>query len=237
MRRLQLCGSLIFMLAAAAAGKNCDEFLSQPTCVVVIPIYAAVTQHRAPTHSDVQTKVNGNAGVELTQASPFLTCTIQGTTSAPARDLSVPVASLLATVGGFGAPAVAENKEEVKPPPKPADLPALKKQFQDELDKNWLYTFPNEDAGRNAVNNLKSRLPVLLDAETDLENETITRLNGATPSQAEVIKDALNDLRKVRDTIRQYANVVIPLMADDEHPFSEIDLAMDQFKQKGSSGI
>lgn len=50
--------------------KACDEFLSSSPCYVKFNM-KVVADGRAPTHSDVQTKVGGNAWVLLTQASPL----------------------------------------------------------------------------------------------------------------------------------------------------------------------
>ena len=90
---------------AAPARERCDEFLSKSTCSVEIDMRAVANNNQAPTHSDVQTKVGGDATVRLIDTSPFLACTIQATPAVPARDLSTSVTAALTTVGGIGAPA------------------------------------------------------------------------------------------------------------------------------------
>jgi hypothetical protein len=210
--------------AAADTAVDCDEFLSKSVCVVRYDM-SELKAKRVPTHSDVQTKVRGDAMVFLEKASPFLNCTVQATPAVPARDLSASVTAALTTAGALGA--IAENVAEAVP----GNVDELKKQFQSTI-KAWSYTFESDSAAQAVVIKLYMRLYELLNYESTIEaNVQNSGDNGY------VIRNKLDDLRKLRDTIRQYSDVIdgfvtIVNKTPTTTVSSTIKLPLDRFRQK-----
>lgn len=213
---------------------ECDEFISSSPCLVTFNMKQTTPDAngmiRVPTHSDVQTKVHGDSAIHLKKASPFLACTVQATPGAPARDLSTAVTATLTTLGGLGAIPTAPSAEAAVPKTeKPTNLAELKKALKDEL-KSWVYTFDSPAKAQDAVTKLYKDLSQLLADEQALESEV---RNGDTRGQ-------LDDLRKVRDTIQQYLDVLSKLVDDTTHVAkptvtNDILIPMDRFRQKAVS--
>jgi len=220
---------------AAPARERCDEFLSKSTCSVEIDMRAVANNNQAPTHSDVQTKVGGDATVRLIDTSPFLACTIQATPAVPARDLSTSVTAALTTVGGIGAPARALAEDAGH------DAAWLTNELKGILHASWKYTFFDtpptpvspaksaEEYAAEAVKNLRDKLQGLLNEEVSIE----TFIAGQSGVRPDVIKDQLDQVRKIRDTIRQYNDFVKAV--DTSKPLTVNELAMDRFRQKSVS--
>jgi hypothetical protein len=109
---------------------ECDEYMSKSPCRVTInlgtlpdPNPAPATGARAPlmprSHWDVQVppfvrlvnpQAKGEAAILLIHSSPFLSCTVAASPSAPGRDLSANIGSLLTAVAGIGAPFSAPSE-------------------------------------------------------------------------------------------------------------------------------
>jgi hypothetical protein len=221
---------------APASWPACDEFISKSPCIVQYDMSQIKRDkgatRQAPTHSDVQTKVGGRAAVRLIKASPFLACTVQGTPATPARDLSASVTGALTTLGSAGAVAVAFDAQvRVN---RAMDLAALQAEFKTALE-SWKYSFEDtdEDTGKipaeEAVKKLKSDLKAALQDENALENDARA---GTNPF---VIRDQLDDLRKVRDAIRQYLDFVNNIDLTQPKNLNIILIPLDKFRQKAVS--
>lgn len=165
-----------------------------------------VVPAQAPTHSDVQAKVGGQVWAKLTHASPFLSCSVQATPGAPARDLSSSVTAALTAFAGLGAPAVAlATAEEVPAQKRAISKEDLQKMLKEDLEQ-WKYTFPGADEAEKTVRTLSTQLNALLQDESKLEQP----LRG----QSDAVAAAdLADLRKIRDSIGQYLGVINSIIA------------------------
>ena len=158
---------------------DCDEYLSSTkVCRVRIDMKSVrgpvTPQYKvaAPVHSDVTVNSGAEVTTVLRRASPFLTCSIAGTPSAPARDLSASIGSALTMLGGLviaaePVPSGGEAKMEVELTARPKTLPeideerrqlvnlesdaaeslkTLYKELRDTLRANWQYSFaPDND--------------------------------------------------------------------------------------------
>jgi hypothetical protein len=206
--------------AAYEPATECDEFLSHSPCVITISM-TPVAEHRVPTHADVQTKVGGHATVRLVHASPLIGCTVQAAPSVPARDLSTSVSSSLTTLASLGAPPAALAAAADTDPAEP-----LRKALKQYLHDDWQPTFPTEDAAKAAVGRLAKELPNLLDLEAAAEARAV----GADAATARGEAD-LSDLRKFRDTVKQYLSVVTDANMSNK-PLTEINISLDRFRQK-----
>jgi hypothetical protein len=158
---------------------DCDEYLSSTkVCRVRIDMKSVrgpvTPQYKvaAPVHSDVTVNSGAEVTTVLRRASPFLTCSIAGTPSAPARDLSASIGSALTMLGGLviaaePVPSGGEAKMEVELTARPKTLPEideerrqlvnlesdaannltkLYRQLREALETNWRYSFaPDKD--------------------------------------------------------------------------------------------
>lgn len=229
-----------------ASSPECDEFISTSPCVVIFDMKKATPDAngmiRVPTHADVETRVHGNSAIYLKNASPFLACSVQATPGAPTRDLSSSVTAALTTLGGLGAISTAAKAENVSRNTPETDYAAkLKNAFHQALnDKTtgWLYTFDTAAKAQNAVITLYNALSGLLQEEKEYESDV------EKGSSSYDIRDQLDDLRKVRDTIQQYFDVVSGLVKDQavsgQHVVTttvtnDILIPMDRFRQKAVS--
>lgn len=185
---------------------------------------------RVPTHSDVQTGVHGDAAILLIHASPFLACTVQASPSAPARDLSSSVTAAVTTVGAMGAFTTGLRTRAA---PTLDYVTTLKNDFQDKI-KPVGYSYDTQTQAQAVVTKLYADLKDLLEAEK--ADEGYIENNG---SNAYAIRDELDDLRKVRDSIQQYFDFVSNLV--DERQVAkptvsnEILIPLDRFRQKAVS--
>ena len=230
-----------------AGSPECDEFISTSPCVVTFDMKKATPDAngmiRVPTHADVQSRVHGNSAIHLTNASPFLACTVQATPGAPTRDLSSSVTAALTTLGGLGPISTGLNAQVVPENVPQTDFVAkLKNDFLTAINNKttgWLYTFGSSDDAQKAVITLYNTLSGLLQDEKNYERNVI---NGGGNQYD--IRDQLDDLRKIRDSIQQYFSVVSGLVKDQavngQHVVTtsvtnDILIPMDRFRQKAVS--
>lgn len=231
----------------SVSSPECDEFISTSPCVVTFDMKKATPDAngmiRVPTHSDVQTRVHGDSAIHLANASPFLACTVQATPGAPTRDLSSSVTAALTTLGGLGAISITPKAQGVAENVPETDYVAkLKNAFRTVInDKTtgWLYTFDTPAAAQKAATTIYTALFGLLQDEKDYERNVI---NGG--GNQNDIRDQLDDLRKIRDSIQQYFSVVSGLVKDQtisgQHVITstvsnDILIPMDRFRQKAVS--
>lgn len=165
----------------------------------------------------------------LEHSSPFMSCRVAATPAAPGRDLSANIGTALTAIAGIGAPSLSAtiafslvepspSANLALPPPSPelaaieADIAKLRddvkndfepyQAFNAALKKDWTYTFANEQAAENAINELKKSSEIAL----------------ATP-----LPDADALARRVLDIDRRLTNY-----SQGSHPGEENRIEQDQ---------